>query len=87
LQENLRWIKSENEVLITNPKIHCHNWIKNGVCESKKWDGKLLTFYNNKWKALIKQEEIPDFSMDHIIENIKCLENQRTLKDLIDEFI
>ncbi|AEA45025.1 AAA family ATPase [Fluviicola taffensis] len=83
LQENLRWIESEQGILLTNPKIKCFEWVKNGETQTQDWDGKLITFYNNKWKALIKDQSLPDYSMEHVLNSIKYSNNKKSLIELI----
>jgi hypothetical protein len=65
LQENLRWIKSVDGNMLTNPLVRCYEWTRNGQVERPAWAAsKLRHFYNNKWRGFIKRPEIPDFPME-----------------------
>jgi recombinational DNA repair ATPase RecF len=84
LQENLRWIKSEQGNILTNPLIQCYEWTMNGDVKNPNWDNdRLLHFYNNKWKALVKQEGIPDFPMETFWNEIIQAENDQPLITLM----
>ncbi len=80
LQENLRWIKSEQENILTNPTVKCYEWTKNTVVEQLNWgDNKLFHFYNNKWKALIRQEGIDDFPMSTFWNQLYQVSNNQPI--------
>jgi hypothetical protein len=64
LLENIRWINCEIGHVLTNPKVRCYEWTKNGKAEKVNWEDTLFHCYNNKWKSLIKQPNIPDFPME-----------------------
>jgi hypothetical protein len=51
LTEHIRFISTSSQVAITNPKIICYQWDKNGVIEEVEWASKLKACYNNKSKA------------------------------------
>jgi len=84
LQENLRWMKSEQGNILTNPMIRCYEWIKNATVENPNWTtDRLFHFYNNKWRALIKQGGIPDFPMETFWNEIIQVDNNRPLISII----
>jgi energy-coupling factor transporter ATP-binding protein EcfA2 len=84
LQENLRWIKSNEGNILTNPRIQCYEWTKNDVINNPNWgNDRLFHFYNNKWRALLKQEEIPDFPMETFWNEVYQIENNQPLISLI----
>ncbi|MFT3979450.1 MAG: AAA family ATPase [Ferruginibacter sp.] len=65
LQENLRWIRSIDGNMLTNPAIQCYEWTRNETTEQPNWGiDKLFRFFNNKWRALKKQQNISDFHME-----------------------
>lgn len=84
LQENLRWIKSHEGNILTNPVIHCYEWTKNTVTENPNWgEDRLFHFYNNKWRALLRQEDIPDFTTETFWNELYQVENNQPLVSLI----
>lgn len=84
LQENLRWIKSHEGTLLTNPIIQCYEWTKNTVTETPNWGGdRLFHFYNNKWRGLLKQEGIPDFPMETFWSEIFQVSNNEPLSNIL----
>ncbi len=84
LQENLRWIKSEQGNILTNPSIRCYEWTRNGVIEQPNWgNDRLIHFYNNKWRALLRQEGIPDFPMETFWNEIFQVDNNQPLISII----
>lgn len=84
LQENLRWIKSEKGNMLTNAIICCYEWTKNAVVAEPKWDNdKFIHFYNNKWKAFLKQEGIPDVTMETFWNQIFQVDNDQPLSSII----
>jgi energy-coupling factor transporter ATP-binding protein EcfA2 len=76
LQENLRCISSQGVKFITNPVINCIEWTRNGTpMQVTTWNNiKLFHFYNNKWRALLKQEGIPDAPLQDYWDKL-CLVN------------
>lgn len=79
LQENLRWIQSVDGNILTNPGVRCFEWTKNAIVEvNPPWDvDKLIHFYNNKWRALIKQPDIPNFPMATYGDHFFILNNNQ----------
>ncbi|MBI1307172.1 MAG: AAA family ATPase [Bacteroidetes bacterium] len=84
LHENLRWIKSHQGNILTNPIIKCYEWTKNTVTEHPNWgDDRLFHFYNNKWRGLLKQEGIPDFPMEAFWSEIYQVSNNEPLANIL----
>jgi hypothetical protein len=81
LVDNLRWIKCEQGNVLTNPEIKCYEWTKNGEPEEVDWDSNLVSFYNIKWRSLIKkkQSDFPDFPMETYWNEIYVKENELPL--------
>jgi energy-coupling factor transporter ATP-binding protein EcfA2 len=85
LQENLRWIKSEQGNILTNPVVLCYEWTKNAYVEIPNWgNDKFIHFYNNKWRALLKQEGIPDFPMETFWNEIHMIDNDQPIFSIIN---
>lgn len=66
LIDNLRWVICEQGDVLTNSKIRCYEWIKNGEPEEVYWEDNLISFYNHKWRSLIKKKksDSPDFPVE-----------------------
>lgn len=65
LLENLRWIKSTDGNILTNPAIRCYEWTRNNVAEQNPpWgNDSLFHFFNNKRRGLLQQPDIPNVPM------------------------
>ena len=85
LQENLRWIQSEAGKLLTNPAIKCYEWTRNITVQQVNWgNDKLFHFYNNKWKALIRQDGIDDFPMSTYWNEVRQVSNNQPINSLLE---
>lgn len=90
LRENLRWIKSHEGNILTNPSIQCYEWTKNDEAPvAVNWtiNGgnqlRLISFFNNKWRSLLAQPDIPNVSMERLWNEIYQIENNQPLISLI----
>jgi hypothetical protein len=89
LQENLRWIKSKDGNILTNPAIQCYEWTRNAeVPQQVAWrmNGdnplRLISFYNNKWKHLLGQHELPDVDMETLWNEFHQVSNNISVVNL-----
>lgn len=63
LQENLRWIKSSEGNILTNPRIHCYERTINGTTSTVAWTmsgdtpWSLKKFFINRWHKFIENED------------------------------
>jgi len=90
LQENLRWIKSHEGNILTNPVIHCYEWTQNAdaptlVNWAMNGDNhlRMISFYNNKWRGLLAQPDIPNVTFERLWSEIHQVENNQPLISLI----
>lgn len=90
LQENLRWIKSHEGNILTNPIIHCYEWTQNAdaptvVNWAMNGDNhlRMISFYNNKWRGLLAQPDIPNVSFERLWSEIHQVNNNQPLISLI----
>lgn len=84
LLENIRWIKSVQGDLLTNPEIRCTEWTRNGTVEQPNWGThKLFHFYNNKWRALVQHQDLDDFPMDTFWDEVYLQSNGQDMRSLI----
>ncbi len=90
LQENLRWIKSKEGNILTNPIIQCYQWTQNvdaPVTVAWTMNGgnqlRLISFFNNKWKHLLAQPDIANVPVERLWNEIHQVGNNQTLISLI----
>jgi hypothetical protein len=90
LQENLRWIKSVDGNKLTNPVIQCYEWTQNADAPQQvAWtlNGghplRLISFYNNKWKHLLGDHELPNVDMAVLWNAFHGLISNNSLATLI----
>jgi energy-coupling factor transporter ATP-binding protein EcfA2 len=85
LQENLRWVKSVNGNLLTNPVIRCYEWARNATIQiDPPWgNSKLFHFYNNKWKHLLNNHDLPNVEMATLWDQLYQISNNQPLRLLI----
>ncbi len=89
LQENLRWIKSIDGNILTNPVIQCYEWTQNNIAASVSWkvNGgnplRLVSFYNNKLNHLMHQDETHNVSMSLLWDELKQIVNDQPLSSLL----
>jgi energy-coupling factor transporter ATP-binding protein EcfA2 len=86
LQENLRWIKSENGDVLTNPIVRCYEWTRNvDIQIDPPWGvSKLFNFYNNKWKHLLRNHNLPNVDMATLWNQLHHVSNNQPLRLLIN---
>jgi hypothetical protein len=88
LQENLRWIKSAEGNILTNPKIHCYEKTINGATTAVDWSmsgdthWSLMKFFSNRWHKFIENEEA--VIMERYWNEIFQAANNQALKDIIN---
>jgi len=87
LQENLRWIKSTEGNILTNPKIHCYEKSTDGTIATVNWvmsgntSWRLMKFFSNRWCKFIENEE--EVTMNRFWDEVIQLENSQPLITLI----
>lgn len=84
IQEQLRSITTEGTTILSNPKINCYEWIKNGTTEAVSWnDTRLFHFYNNKLRGLLKENDKEDIPIIEFWDNLLLIENNQPVKSII----
>lgn len=85
LQENLRWIRSVDGNTLINPLVRCYQWTRNQeVQNNPPWgEDRLIHFYNNKWRALMQQQGIPDFPMPTYWNELYQVTNDQPISSLL----
>ncbi len=83
IQEQLRSITTKGSTILSNPKINCFEWTKNGTPEVVEWsDKQLFSFYHNKLQGFIKRHDIDETPLIEFWDKLFLIENDLTLKTL-----
>ncbi len=90
LEENLRWIKSDNTKILTNAAIQCYEWTQNADAPKQvAWvmngenPHRLISFYNNKLNHLLGQPDTTKVPMTTLWNEIFQEVNNQSLLTLI----
>jgi len=83
VQEQLRSVSTEGITILSNPKINCFEWTKNGKTALVEWNHvRLFNFYNNKLRGLLKQEDKADIPVLEFWDKLLIIENDVAIKAL-----
>lgn len=84
LIENIRCIVTEGTNVITDAKIECVEWKKDGVIKNQNWgEKKLFNFYNNKKNAFLIQDMSMQVDNSVYGSELNLLSNGIELQSLI----
>lgn len=83
LQENMRYISSNEGNIINNPDCKCTRWVTDGIDQDiTRWtNSKVKRLYKNKSNAFFENSD--DFSDSFFLENLFILESGNPISSLI----
>lgn len=85
LIENIRCIVTEGSNLITDAKIVCTEWKRDGVVRAQNWgEKKLFNFYNNKKNSFLGQDINLQVDNSVYFNELKLIENGEDLQTLFE---
>lgn len=85
LLENIRCFAADGTTVISNPKIECYEWTRDGVTTLPDWgQHQLFQFYNNKKNSFLAQD--PDIAVDNSIyrTELKMVNNNQEIQTLFE---
>lgn len=85
LLENIRCIVSDTGNIITDAKINCFEWTRDGVVAAPSWgDAKLFHFYNNKKNHFLEQDFNTRVDNSVYESELKLVDNNQEIQTLFE---